>query len=331
MGPYIIRRLLQTVITLFLLSILFFLLTRLQPGTICSGLNCVQALNLDQPLSTQYLDWIGPLLHGDFGTSAGGQPVNLIIEQHLPPTILLVGVSLLIQQAIALPLGIFAALRPYSVLDQILTFGSYVALSVPAFVLGFVLINLFSEHWLLFPPGHYEDVAVPFLWTGDWFTAFFQNPGFVLGDLLLHLVLPAFTLTVTGIAIDSRFMRAAMLQVLHQDYIRTARAKGVGRKRIIFKHAFRNALLPIITNLGLYLPALIGGVVVVEAVFTYGGLGYTFSQAIIGSSLAGQGDLPVLEALAILSALAVIIANLLADIAYAWLDPRIRFEGGHGD
>lgn len=329
MGPYIVRRLLQTVATLFLLSILFFLLTRLQPASICNGLNCVQALNLDQPLSNQYLDWIGPLLHGNFGTSVGGQPVNLIIEQHLPPTILLVAVSLVIQQAIALPLGIFAALRPYSFLDQVLTFGSYVALSVPAFVLGFVLIGLFSEHWLLLPPGHYEYAAVPLLWTPDWFTAFVQNPGFILGDLIHHLILPAFTLTVTGIAIDSRFMRAAMLQVLHQDYIRTARAKGLGRRRVIFKHAFRNALLPIITNLGLYLPALIGGVVVVEAVFTWGGLGYTFSQAIIGASLGGQGDLPVLEALAILSALAVIIANLLADIAYAWLDPRIRFEGAH--
>lgn len=331
MGAYIVRRLLQTVATLFLLSILFFLLTRLQPDSICDNPNCLQALNLDQPLSNQYLDWIGPILHGNLGTSAGGQPVNLIIEQHLPPTVLLVGISLIVQQAIALPLGMLAALRPYSILDGVLTFGSYVALSVPAFVLGFILINLFTLHWLLLPPGHYEDVAVPLLWTSDWFSALAQNPGYVLGDLVHHLILPAFTLTVTGIAIDSRFMRAAMLQVLHQDYIRTARAKGVGRKRIIFKHAFRNALLPIITNLGLYLPALIGGVVVVEAVFTWGGLGYTFSQAILGNSLAGQGDLPVLEALAMLSALAVIIANLLADLTYAWLDPRIRFGGTHGD
>src|SRR5205823_12818659 len=112
-----------------------------------------------------------------------------------------------------------------------------------------------------------------------WFHAMLQDPRFVLGDMLRHLLLPAFTLVTTGIAIDSRFMRAAMLQVLHEDYIRTARAKGLSRRRVVFKHAFRNALLPIITNLGLYLPAMFAGVVVVETVFTWGGLGYVFQQS----------------------------------------------------
>ncbi len=334
MGTYIVRRLIQAAATLFFLSIVFFVLSRLQPGGSCStygvtAAGCLATQNLDQPIANQYLIWIGDLLHGNFGISTGGQPVGTIILQGLPPTVVLVGVSLFIQQAIALPLGIFAALRPYSAADQGLTFGSYVALSIPAFALGYVLINLFTLQWNLLPPGHYEDPAIPLLFTSGWFSAFWQNPGYVLGDLIHHLILPAFALTVTGIAIDSRFMRAAMLQVLHQDYIRTAKAKGLTRRRIVFKHAFRNALLPIITNLGLYLPALIGGVVAVEFVFTFGGLGYEFSQAINGGNF-GQGDLPVLEALVILSAIAVILANLLADVAYAWLDPRIRYDAGSG-
>lgn len=336
MGAYVIRRLMQAAVTLFILSILFFLLARASPSGPCAyGVqSCVQNLHLDQPISNQYLFWMGSLLHGDFGSSINGQPVGTIILQKLPPTILLVGVSLTIQQLIALPLGILAALRPYSIPDQILTFGSYVALSLPAFVLGFFLIYIFAVQWHLLPVGHYEDPAVPILWTSDWFSALWHDPGYVLGDLAHHLLLPALTLTVTGIAIDSRFMRAAMLQVLHQEYIRTAKAKGLSRRRVIFKHAFRNALLPIITNLGLYLPALIGGVVVVEATFTWGGLGYTFSQAIgptFGVGVLGEGDLPVLQALVMLSALTVILANLLADLTYAWLDPRIRYAGGENE
>jgi peptide/nickel transport system permease protein len=186
-------------------------------------------------------------------------------------------------------------------------------------------------HWHLLPVAHYEDETVPLLWSSDWFHALLSNPGYVLGDLTHHLLLPVFALTVTGIAVDSRFMRASMLAVLHQDYIRTAKAKGVNRRRVIFKHAFRNALLPIITNIGLYLPALLGGVVAVEAVFSWGGLGYAFAHA-IGGTLGGagagyvSGDFTFLEALAMLCAVGAITANLLADICYAWLDPRIRYE-----
>jgi len=328
MTTYIVRRLIQTAVTLFLLSILFFLLVRLQPISPCGGVSfgCSESLHLDQPIANQYLWWMGQLLHGDFGDSVNGQPIGTIILQHLPPTIVLVLVSLVIQQLIALPLGILAALRPYSKIDQSLTFGSYVALSLPAFVFGLFLIFLLGVHWTLLPIGHYEDPQYPLLWSSDWFSALLQNPGLILGDLLRHLILPAFTLTITGIAIDSRFMRAAMLQVLHQEYIRTAKAKGLRRRRIILKHAFRNALLPIITNLGLYLPALVGGVVVVETVFTWGGLGYTFSQAITGTTYGMGPDFTIVRTLTMLSALAVIIANLLADLAYAWLDPRIRYE-----
>jgi peptide/nickel transport system permease protein len=228
---------------------------------------------------------------------------------------------------------VLAALRPYSFFDSILTLLSYVFLSVPAFFLALILIYIFPVHFGWFSVAHSESPLVPVLGTGAWFQALTSDPGFVRGDLAQHLVLPAFVLMSTGIAIDSRFMRAAMLQVLHQDYIRTGKAKGLPRRTILFKHAFRNALLPIVTNIGLYLPALIGGVVVVETVFTWGGVGSMFGTAVGVRGLSSAGftpgaDFPVLQALLLLSALAVLLANLLADILYAWLDPRIRYDEG---
>lgn len=336
MPAYIARRLLQAVVTLFVLTLVFFLLLRLTPGAGCAaqGLGCKELLRVDQPIADQYLYWMGSILHGDFGTSAQGDAIGAMILQKLPPTVLLVGVSFVLQQLIALPLGILAALRPYSLPDQGLTLLSYIALSLPAFLVGFFLVFLFAVHWGMLPVAHYEDVSAPLLLSSDWFAALRSDPGFILGDLLHHLLLPAFTLTIGGIAVDSRFMRAAMLQVLHQEYIRTARAKGLPRRTVIFKHAFRNALLPVITNIGLYLPAFIGGVVVVESVFTWGGLGYAFSQAINGGAYGvqyGSGDIPTLQALVMLSAAAVTIANLVADLSYAWLDPRLRADAGNED
>jgi peptide/nickel transport system permease protein len=238
-----------------------------------------------------------------------------------------------LQQLLALPLGVLAALRPYTLYDGVLTFISYVFLSIPAFFLALILIYIFPAQLGWFSVAHSESPLLPVIGTGDWWHALLSDPGFVLGDLAQHLVLPAFVLMSTGVAIDSRFMRAAMLQVLHQDYIRTAKAKGLPRRTVIFKHAFRNALLPIITNIGLYLPALIGGVVVVETVFTWGGLGSMFGEAIGVRGLGPGGftagaDFAILQTLLLFSALAVLLANLLADVAYAWLDPRIRYEAG---
>lgn len=335
MSGYIVRRLSQAVLTLFLLSILFFLLTRLNAQNPCAAgmMGCVEMLHLNDPVTTQYVDWLGGLLHGNFGyTVQGGMAIGPMLLIRFPSTVMLVGISLVLQQLIALPLGILAALRPYSLVDQTLTVLTYVALSTPSFLLGFLLLSVFAMHGPKLPIGHSDDLGLPFLGTGEWWVALLHDPGFVLGDLVRHLILPVITLTVGGIAIDSRFMRAAMLSVLHEDYIRTARSNGLSRARIIFKHAFRNALLPIITNLGLYLPALIGGAVVVETVFTFGGLGYAFETAITGSTafpggqIVGSGDRPTLLALVMLSALAVVLANLLADLAYAWLDPRIRLD-----
>jgi peptide/nickel transport system permease protein len=170
-------------------------------------------------------------------------------------------------------------------------------------------------------------VALPLLFSGEWWSLLVHDPGYVLGDLVRHLALPVIVLTTAGIAYDSRFMRAAMLGALHQEYVRTARAKGLARRRVVFKHAFRNALLPVLTNFGLYVPTLIGGVVVVEFVFTWGGLGYAFADAVgLTEFNSTGGDFPFIEACLLLGSLAVLVANLLVDIAYVWLDPRIRFD-----
>ncbi|HLJ66421.1 MAG TPA: ABC transporter permease [Chloroflexota bacterium] len=332
MGTYILRRCIQAVFIMFGLSVVFFLILHLTPGGPCAAFDgptqaaqaklqqCIRRLGVDRPLIVQYTNLMGQYLHGNLGTSNSGDSVVSIFAQKLPATLLLMGSSYLLQQMIALPLGVFAALKQYSFFDQVFTFLSYVGLSMPTFWLGIMLIFFFSVQLNVFPAGHIQSATMPLFWSHDWFVLLGQNPGLVLGDLIKHLALPCFVLMITGVAVDSRYMRASMLEVIRQDYIRTARAKGLSRRVVIFKHAFRNALLPIITNIGLYLPALIGGAIITETIFSWGGLGYYFFTAIVNN------DYPVVQGLSMLSALAVLAGNLLADITYAWVDPRIRYD-----
>jgi peptide/nickel transport system permease protein len=228
--------------------------------------------------------------------------------------------SYIVQQCIALPLGIYAALRQYTFFDQTFTLMSYVGLAMPTFWLGLILIFIFSVYLGWLPAGRVEDVTLPVFWSHDWFVMLGQDPGLILGNLIKHLILPAFVLMVTGIAADSRYMRASMLEVIRQDYIRTARAKGLSPRVVVFKHAFRNALLPIITNIGLYLPALLGGAVITETIFSWGGIGFLYINSI------QQSDYPVIQGISMIGALAVLLANLLTDLTYAWVDPRIRYD-----
>jgi peptide/nickel transport system permease protein len=214
----------------------------------------------------------------------------------------------------------FSALRQYTFFDHLFTFFSYVGLSMPTFWLGLLLIFTFSVHFGVLPVGRPEDPTLPLFWSHSWFVALAHNPALILGDLVRHLTLPVITLVVIGIAIDSRYMRASMLEVLHQDYIRTAKAKGLPRRVVVFKHALRNAILPIVTNIALYLPVLIGGAVVTETIFSWGGLGYTFYTSVTSQ------DYPYVQGFLMLIAVAVLLANLLADLAYAWVDPRIRYD-----
>jgi peptide/nickel transport system permease protein len=314
------------------LSFVFFFIVHLAPGGPCVGLFqnksqavqehiCKIRLGLNQPLPVQYVKWLQNYLHGNFGTEQGGYPVINAITDALPATILLATVSYIFQQLIALPLGIFSALRQYSFFDTVFTFLSYVGLSIPTFWLGLMLIFGFAVHWQLFPVGFVVDprLGVRFA-SSAWFADLGHDPLLILGDLAKHLILPALTLMVVGIGADSRFMRASMLDVIHQDYIRTARAKGLTRKAVIFKHAFRNAILPIVTNVALFLPTLVGGFIITEALFSYAGVGLLFITSI------NTSDYATVQALLMLSGVAVLLANLLADLAYAWVDPRIRYD-----
>lgn len=332
MGPYVLRRIGQSIFILVGLSVVFFLIVHITPGGPCSAFEgagvrgsaqeqaCIGRLGLDKPLIVQYMNQVSLYLHGNFGTSNFGQSVSSEILSKLPATILLMSTAYLLQLAIAIPLGIYSALRQYSFFDTIFTVGSYVGLSLPAFWLGLILIFVFAVHWTWLPPGRVEDVTLPVFWSEAWFQALASNPALILGDLARHLILPVITLCVVGIAVDSRFMRSSMLDVLHQEYIRTARAKGVTRRGVVFKHAFRNAVLPILTNIGLYLPALVGGAVVVETIFSWGGIGYLFIQSVQAS------DYPTIQALLMMGAIAVLLSNLLTDLAYAWVDPRIQYS-----
>jgi peptide/nickel transport system permease protein len=332
MGTYIIRRLLQAFLILVGLSIVFFIILQLTPGGPCAGFeganaqsqsrvaSCIKRLGLDQPLYIQYAHEMGTYLHGDFGTSNYGYSVSSRIAELLPATILLIGLSYLLQQLIALPLGIFAAIKQYSFFDTVFTFLSYVGLSMPQFWIGLILLFVFANHWLLLPAGRIEDVTLPVFWSDSWKHLLVQQPSLVLGDLAKHLTLPVIVLMITGVANDSRFMRASMLEVINQDYIRTAKAKGLSRRVVIFKHAFRNAVLPIITNVALYLPALVGGAIIVETVFSWNGLGYFYFTELTAN------DYPSVQALLMIGALAVLLSNLLADVTYALVDPRIRYD-----
>jgi peptide/nickel transport system permease protein len=324
--------LIQAVFILVGLSVVFFFILHITPGGPCAAFEggglaaaakeqaCVTRLGLDRPLVVQYFSQMGVYLHGNLGQSVSGDSVNQIIVQKLPATVLLMGSSYILQQMIALPLGVFSALKQYTFFDQAFTFLSYVGLSMPVFWLGIMLIFFFGIQLNVLPPGRVEDVTLPIFWSHEWFVALQHQPGLILGDLVRHLILPMTTLMVVGIAGDSRFMRGSMLEVIRQDYIRTARAKGLSPRVVIFKHAFRNALLPIITNIGLYLPALLGGAIITETIFSWGGLGYYYITAIQSS------DYPVIQALSMIGALAVLLANLLTDLAYAWVDPRIRYD-----
>lgn len=333
MTGYIIRRLGQSLIVLFLLSVMFFLLARQQFGNECvstnltTQLSCDSLLHLDQPVPEQYVSWIGDLAHGNLGSTPQGVPVYTQIGQALPPTLLLMFISIVLQQIIAIPLGIFSAVRQYSGIDYLLTLLSYALLSIPSFVLGIVLLRVFSVGIGWFPTGKPEAAIIPLLGSGDWWSMLLSDPRLILGDLVLHFALPVAVLTALGVANDSRIVRTAMLQVLHQEYTRTAKAKGVRRRSIVLRHVFKNALLPIVTNIGLYLPTLIGGTVIVETVFTFGGLGQQFASTASGLSAGytyGNSGAPFVITTLLLASIVVLLANLLTDLVYGLLDPRIR-------
>jgi peptide/nickel transport system permease protein len=337
MGTFVARRLLQTLLILFGLSIFFFVLLHIAPGGPCNSLQtvgatvaqqqryqgCIRHLGLDQPIIVQYFKWAGSVAHGDFGLSIGqGRPVSDEILERIPATLLLGGLSYLVAECIALPLGIFAALRRYSFFDTLFTVLSYIGLSMPSFWLSGIVILIFAV-WAGWLPagGIIGDTGNIPTFNGPGYWAYFGGHPWHTGlDLLRHLALPASVLAIIQVANDSRFMRASMLEVINQDYIRTARAKGLRRRTVVLKHALRNALLPIITNVAITLPSLISGAIITETIFGWPGIGKLFYTAL------NEQDYPLLQALLMISALGVLVGNLLGDLTYAWVDPRIRYD-----
>jgi len=262
-------------------------------------------LGLDRPVPEQYLKWIRGVLTGNWGRSyRDGRLVLEIIGERIPATLLLMGSAFGLAVGLGLAAGIVSAVRQYSLFDHLLTFVSMVALSIPTFWLGLMAIYVFAVLLRVLPPGNMGTIGADF----------------ALLDRLRHLILPAATLGLVMVATWSRYTRASMLDVIREDYVRTARAKGMPGGAVILKHALRNALIPLITLAGLQLPMMLSGALVAETVFTWPGMGRLFVDSI------GYRDYPVLMGLLMLTALLVVAGNLVADLIYAAVDPRVRLS-----
>ncbi len=320
MGRYIIRRSLQAIPLLLLLSIFMFLLIHALPGgpdqvifnphLDAAGRAALRArFGLDQPLPVQYLVWLRNCLVGDFGYSfATNQPVSTVIGQRFPATLQLFAISLLVALVLAIFLGVISAIRQNSPLDYTVTTISYFGLAMPAFLLGLFLQDIFAVqlHWL--PVSGTTTLGM----TYDPFNAFI--------DHLLHLVLPVIALSVLFVAGWSRYMRSSMIETTKQDYMRTARAKGVSPTSSLVRHALRNAVIPLITVVAIDFGAIAGGATITEGIFAWPGMGSLFFDSL------QSRDFPVLLAILLLSGFFVVLFNLIADVLYGVMDPRIRYS-----
>ena len=319
MSRYLVGRLVQTVLTLAIMSLVVFLLIGLMPGdpidlmvsadpTMNSedAARLRAAYGLDKPLMERYATWLGQALQGNFGYSRSyGQSVITVLWPRLLNTLLLAGTAFVLSVAIALPLGIWAAAHPRSRTDYLINLLCFAGVSAPAFWLALLLITLFAVKLGWLPAGGMADLRAGAGWLD------------VLGQTLRHLVLPVATLTALQLGAYTRFMRGAMIEALRQDYVRTARAKGVPDSQVLWRHAFANALAPVLTVLALSFGGLVSGAVITETVFAWPGMGKAIYQAILDNdyNLALVGLL--------LATFATMLGNLLADLAYAWVDPRV--------
>lgn len=314
MGRYALRRLWQIVPVMFLVSIVIFSIIHFIPGNpaqIIAGPNAtpeqlaaLQArLGLDQPIWKQYLIWLRNVLNGDLGISYINKfPVATMIAQRVPATVELALASLLIGVVIALPLGIVAAVRPGSAIDLAITTFSALSFAIPSFFLLVLLILLFSQELRWLPPSGRPDPL--------------DQPGLYLRSILL----PALTLGIGVAAKLVRYLRSALLEVLDQDFVRTARAKGLRDRLVLMRHALPNALIPVVTILGLQLGDLLSGAIIIESIYAWPGVGRLTIQAI------GWRDYALLQANVLFIVLAFLLVNLLTDLTYGWLDPRIRYD-----
>ncbi len=315
MGKYIIKRILIAIPVLIGITIIDYAIMCLagSPLEMLQGPRVSEAaveakrisLGLDKPIYVQYFVWLRELLRGNMGYSMKSfQPVSAMIASHLGPTLLLMGVSLIVSLIIALPAGIYSAVHQYSKQDYAVVTASFLGSSIPGFFLSLLLIYIFTIRLGWFPSSGMTTLGT-------------QSGA---ADVAKHMVMPVIVLSFSMAGNTIRYIRSAVLEILQQDYLRTAKAKGIGRFKVINKHALRNALIPIITVIGMEIPMLFGGAVIIEQVFSWPGLGLMTMSAI------SNRDYPVIMGVCLLSAVVVLVANLLTDVLYALADPTIQLS-----
>ena len=322
MKTYITRRLLLMIPVLIGISMIIFLLINMAPGDPYSRLietnpeitaedyqRMLDAIGYNDPIPLKYAKWVRQVLTGNLGYSiADNQPIGQMLVRRMQNTLMLALPALIISTIISVPLGVFSAVKQYSILDTILTLFALLGISIPAFYLALLLIKILAFDLGFFP--------IQGMMTID---ANYQGLQFIM-DRLYHAFLPLLVLSVLQIASRMRYTRASMLEIINQDYIRTARSKGLSERAVIYKHALRNALIPVVTVLSISLGSLLSGAVLTENVFMWPGMGRLVYTAITNR------DYPVVMAGTMVLAVMMLAANLLADITYAFVDPRIRYD-----
>ena len=313
MGKYILKRILIAIPVLIGITLIDYAIMCLAgsplemlkgPRISDAALQAKEiAAGLDKPLIVQYFVWLWQLMQGNLGYSMKSyEPVSAMIGSHIGPTLLLMGASLILSLLIAVPAGIYSAVKQYSKGDYAVVTASFIGSSIPSFFLALILIYIFTVKLGVLPSSGMNtlgmDGGVP--------------------DTIRHMILPVIVLAVSLAGSNIRYIRSSFLEILQQDYLRTAKAKGIGYKRVIWKHAMRNALLPIVTVIGMQIPMLFGGAVIIEQVFSWPGLGLMTMTAIMGR------DYPVIMGVCLLAAVVVLISNLITDILYALVDPTIQ-------
>ena len=315
MGKYILKRILIAIPVLIGITLIDYAIMCLAgsplemlkgPRISDAALQAKEiAAGLDKPLIVQYFVWLWQLLQGNLGYSMKSyEPVSAMIGSHIGPTLLLMGASLALSLLIAVPAGIYSAVKQYSKGDYAVVTASFIGSSIPSFFLALILIYIFTVKLGILPSSGMNTLGM----DGS------------VADTIRHMVLPVTVLAVSLAGSNIRYIRSSFLEILQQDYLRTARAKGIGYKRVIWKHAMRNALLPIVTVIGMQIPMLFGGAVIIEQVFSWPGLGLMTMTAIMGR------DYPVIMGVCLLSAVVVLVSNLITDILYALVDPTIQLN-----
>ena len=327
MNRYILRRLVQMLPVLFGITVITFTFTELAPGDAVSAMILMdfetgaggdegshaeklrEKYGLDQPAPIRYLQWMGGLFQGNLGVRIRSKiPVSEEIARRLPATLRLMAAAMVISVVLGIPLGIFSALKQYTPPDYALTFLAFIGISIPGFFAAIAAIYLFSLKFGWLPTSGYSSIGKDF---GFWGT---------IADRLRYLALPALVLGLETTAGIMRYTRSSVLEVVRLDYVTVARSKGLSERVVIFRHTLRNALLPVITIIGLRLPSLFGGAIIIETIFNWPGMGILYLDGV------ATRDYPLIMGMVLVSALTIVASNLITDLTYGTIDPRIRYE-----